>query len=178
MRSASEGGPAGPGSAGITPVAITPAGTGIALQRRFRASPDRVFRAWTEPAALREWWCPPGWIAGDIEIDLRPEGRYRIEMRRTGGGERVAVHGRFVAITPPRRLVYTWSWKGAFADMAATLVTVEIDGSADETLLTLRHDNFAHPGEREQHRTGWIAACNRLDRLLTPIDEPVRQLAD
>ena len=54
----------------------------IELQRRFRASPDRVFRAWTEPTALREWWCPPGWIAGEIAIDLRPGGRYRIEMSR------------------------------------------------------------------------------------------------
>jgi hypothetical protein len=61
--------------------------------------------------------------------------------------------------------------------MAPTLVTVEIDGSPGETLLTLRHDNFADPGTREQHRTGWIAACNRLDRLVTPINEPYRRSA-
>jgi len=30
-------------------------GIGIELQRRFRASPERIFRAWTQPAALREW---------------------------------------------------------------------------------------------------------------------------
>src|SRR4051794_41681740 len=96
MRSAIEGGPAGIGSAG----------TGIALQRRFRASPDRVFRAWTEPAALREWWCPPGWVAGEIAIDLRPGGTYRIEMRRIGGGERLAISGQFLDVTPPRRLVF------------------------------------------------------------------------
>ena len=167
MRSAGEGGPAG-----TRPPGVMPAGTGIELQRRFRASPDRVFRAWTEPAALREWWSPPGWIAGAIEIDLRPEGCYRIEMRPIGGGERVAIHGMFLEITPPRRLVYTWIWEGAFAKTAPTLVTVEIDGSKDETLLTLRHENFAQPGSREQHRTGWIAACNRLDRLITPIPEP------
>jgi len=168
MQSAIEGGPAG----------IGPAGTGIALQRRFRASPHRVFRAWTEPSALREWWCPAGWIAGEIVIDLRPGGTYRIEMRRIGGGECLAIRGEFLDVTPPRRLVFTWIWDGAFADTAPTLVTVEIDGSPDETLLTLRHENFADPGTRNQHHTGWIAACNRLDRVVTPIGEPYRRLAD
>jgi uncharacterized protein YndB with AHSA1/START domain len=162
MRSAIEGGPAGTGFPGI----------GIELQRRFRASPDRVFRAWTEPAALREWWCPPGWIAGEIDVDPRPGGTYRIEMRRIGDGERVAVCGEFLEVMPPRRLVYTWSWEGAFADMAPTLVTVAIDDSKDGTVLTLLHENFGDPGIRNQHRTGWIAACNRLDRLIVPIREP------
>jgi uncharacterized protein YndB with AHSA1/START domain len=145
-----------------------PAGIGIALQRRFRASPDRVFRAWTEPAALREWWCPAGWVAGEIAIDPRPGGTYRIEMRRSGGGERLAVRGEFLDVMPPWRLVYSWIWEGAFPETAPTLVTVEIDGSPDETLLTLRHDDFTDAGIREQHRTGWIAACNRLDRVVTP----------
>ena len=168
MRSPIEGGPAGLGSAG----------TGIVLQRRFRASPARVFRAWTEPAALREWWGPPGWIVGNIEIDLRRDGNYRIDMHPIGSGEGVAIRGVFLEVTPPRRLVYTWIWVGAFAEMASTLVTVEIDGTSDGTLLTLRHDNFLDPGIREQHRTGWIAACNRLDRLVTPIRERHRELVD
>jgi uncharacterized protein YndB with AHSA1/START domain len=168
MRSVPAGGQTGTGAPGI----------GTTLQRRFRASPDRVFRAWTEPAALREWWCPPGWIAGDIDIDLRPGGTYRIEMRRIGGDERLAVHGEFLDVTPPRRLVYTWSWEGAFAAKAPTLVTVEIDASEDETVLTLRHENFADAEIRSQHRTGWIAACNRLDQVVTPADELSRHLAD
>ena len=91
MRSATQGGPAG----------IGPAGTAIELQRRFRASPDRVFRAWTAPTALREWWCPPGWIAGDIEIDLRPGGSYRIEMSRLCDSALVAIRGAFLEVTPP-----------------------------------------------------------------------------
>jgi uncharacterized protein YndB with AHSA1/START domain len=173
MRSASEGGPAGTG-----PSRIGLPGVGVELQRRFRASPDRVFRAWTEPAALREWWCPPGWIAGTIEIDLRPGGRYRIDMSRLGDGARVAVRGEFLEVMPPRRLVYTWTWENAFSDLDPTLVTVEIAGSEDGTILMLRHENFGDPGIRNQHRTGWITACNRLDRVVTPADEPYRHLAD
>jgi uncharacterized protein YndB with AHSA1/START domain len=127
-----------------------------------------VFRAWTQAAALREWWCPPGWTAGDIVIDLRVGGAWRIAMRRAGDGEAVSVHGEFLEVQPPRRLVYTWRWEGAFAQMPETLVMIELAGTENDTLLTIRHENFIDPGIRQQHRSGWIAACDRLDRLLTP----------
>ena len=54
----------------------------IHAQRRFAAPPERVFHAWTEPEALKRWWCPPGWTAADIEVDLRVGGAYRIGMCR------------------------------------------------------------------------------------------------
>ena len=82
-------------------------------------------------------------------------------MSRRCDGTRVAVGGVFLEVMPPRRLVYTWGWEGAFAELAQTLVTVEIDGSEGGTVLTLRHENFGDLGVRNQHRTGWIAACNR-----------------
>lgn len=94
---------------------------GFELQRRFRASPERVFRAWTQPVALREWWCPAGWVAGEIEIDLRVGGAYRIAMTRTAGGAPVAVAGQFFEVEPPERLVYSWCWEGAFTEMPETL---------------------------------------------------------
>ena len=155
--------------------AVKPATMEIELQQRFRASPERVFRAWTSPTALRQWWCPAGWVAGDIEIDLNIGGAYSIAMSRAGGGETVSVHGRFVEVRPPERLVYTWRWEGAFARMPETLVTVELRGelrgSESETVLTLRHENFADYTTRQQHRSGWIAACDRLDAMLTPVAE-------
>ena len=150
-------------------VAAHPAGLGIELQRRFRASSERVFRAWTQPVALREWWCPAGWAAGEIKIDLRVGGLYRIAMIWAGdAGPGVSVAGQFLEVRPPERLVYTWRWEGAFTGMPETLVTLELRGSETETLLTLRHDNFTDAALRQQHRSGWIAACDRLDRAMTP----------
>ncbi|MGE5269891.1 MAG: SRPBCC family protein [Thiohalocapsa sp.] len=145
-----------------------PGTVGIELQRRFRASPETLFEAWTTPAALRQWWCPPGWSAGDIEIDLRVGGSYRIAMLQSGRHAPVAVVGEFLDVQPPYRLVYTWRWEGAFPELPPTLVTLELQPSEGETLLVLRHVNFADAALREQHRTGWIAACNRLDFAVTP----------
>ena len=144
------------------------ASAGLQLQRRYRASPERVFRALTQPAALREWWCPPGWIAGEIALDLRAGGAYRIAMKRLEDGKQVAVSGRFLEVQPPERLVYTWRWEGAFADLAETRVTLELQRAESETIVLLSHEDFSDPALLEQHRTGWIAACKRLDRLLAP----------
>jgi uncharacterized protein YndB with AHSA1/START domain len=149
--------------------AAAPGITGFELQRTFRASPERVFRAWTQPAALREWWCPPGWVAGEIEIDLRIGGTYSVAMSRAGSaGSLVSVSGQFLEVRPPERLVYTWRWEGAFAEIPETLVILELRGSNNETVLTLHHDKFADAGLRQQHRSGWMAACDRLDRVVTP----------
>jgi uncharacterized protein YndB with AHSA1/START domain len=140
----------------------------IELRRVFRASPDAVFRAWTQPEALKAWWCPSGWIAAEVEIDLRVDGAYRIGMRRLAGGAEVRVCGRFLEVSPPNRLAYTWRWEGAFAGMPETRVTVTLTQIASGTELTLRHEHFTDAGIRQQHRSGWIAACERLDRALPP----------
>lgn len=140
----------------------------LELHRSFRAPADRVFRAWTEPAALREWWCPAGWVAGEVAIDLRVGGAYRIEMRRGDGDGRseVAVCGRFLEVRPPHRLAFTWHWEGAFANQPETRVVLQLQQSGEITELVLRHENFADDGVRQQHWSGWLAGCGRLDRLL------------
>ena len=150
-------------------------GLGFELQRRFRASPERVFQAWTQPTALCEWWCPPGWIADDIDIDLREGGVYHIVMQRSAGGTGVSVSGRFIEIRAPERLVYTWRWEGAFAEMPETLVTLELQGTSDETLLTLCHEGFHEDGTQQQHRSGWITACDRLDQSLSAQAAPAER---
>jgi uncharacterized protein YndB with AHSA1/START domain len=89
-------------------------------------------------------------------------------MTRPAGGSPVAVSGQFLEVRPPKRLVYTWCWEGAFTGMPPTLVRLELEGSAGETLLTLWHENFADAPLRQQHRSGWISACDSLDRFVTP----------
>jgi uncharacterized protein YndB with AHSA1/START domain len=108
-------------------------------------------------------------------IDVGRDGYRRGKMRRVQppGAPLEARASRLTSVPssevrPPERLVYTWRWEGAFAGMPETLVTLELRGTESETLLMLRHDNFTDPGLRQQHRSGWIAACDRLDRATTP----------
>ena len=140
------------------------AGISIRLRRRFFAPRERVFRAWTLAETLKQWWCPDGWATAEVEIDLRAGGAYRIGMRRLDGGPPVYVHGCFLEVCSPEKLVYTWNWENAFAQMPETRVTVQFSESDGITDVLLLHESLPDIAVCLQHRNGWIAAWARIER--------------
>jgi uncharacterized protein YndB with AHSA1/START domain len=50
----------------------------LVVRKTIQATPERLFRAWTEPEQLRRWWGPEGAICVDPEVDLQVGGHYRI----------------------------------------------------------------------------------------------------
>jgi uncharacterized protein YndB with AHSA1/START domain len=80
----------------------------MSLTRRISAPLEVVFRAWTDPRHLAEWWGPKGFTNALCEVDARAGGAIRISMRGPDG----VVHpmtGRFVEIDRPHRLVFVAS---------------------------------------------------------------------
>lgn len=142
------------------------AGITLRLRRKFSKPPAKVFHAWTQPEALKRWWCPPGWQPRDITVDLRAGGSYRIGMHRTSDSKPVSIEGEFVEVAPPLKLVYTWRWLGAFEEMPETRVTVEFLAVDRGTEIILTHENFPGVPSWQQHRAGWIAACDRMEVIL------------
>jgi uncharacterized protein YndB with AHSA1/START domain len=146
------------------------AGITIRLHRRFAAARERVFRAWTDPDILKQWWCPNGWMPTEIEIDLRVGGTYRIGMRRAEGGVSVSVSGHFLEIRLPERLVYTWRWENAFVGMPETRVTVQFGESDGGTEVVLIHENLPEIAVCLRHREGWVATWDRIEKSLAIVD--------
>jgi len=140
------------------------------LRRWFAAPRQNVFRAWTHPEALKNWWCPIGWAPAEMEIDLRVAGTYRIGMRNLASGLLVSVYGRFLEVHTPERLVYTWRWENAFHDMPETRITVQFVEHNTGTEVVLTQDNLPEVGVCLRHRAGWIAAWNRMEELCLNCD--------
>ena len=147
------------------------AGIAILLRRRFVAPREKVFRAWTDAEVLKRWWCPQGWAPAEIAIDVRDGGAYRIGMRRPELGPAIYVHGHFLEVRPPERLVYTWEWENAFEQMPQTRVTVQFIESGATTEIVLMHENLPEIPVCLQHRAGWIAAWERIERRLQEADD-------
>jgi uncharacterized protein YndB with AHSA1/START domain len=136
--------------------------TAIVLQWRYPAPPERVFRAWTEPEILKEWFVPSAaWQVPIAEIDLRPGGRYRIVMKAPNG-EGHEGGGTYREVSPPGKLVFTWAW--GFTQDKESLVTVELRESEGGTSLLLTHERLA-PERREPHLDGWTKSLARLAQL-------------
>jgi uncharacterized protein YndB with AHSA1/START domain len=79
------------------------------ISREFDAPRDLVFKAWTEPERLAQWWGPKGFTMESCKVDLRPGGMFLYGMRGPDGLE---IWGRFIyrEIVPPKRMVFIVSF--------------------------------------------------------------------
>lgn len=146
-----------------------PARAGFTIERILSASPERVFRAWTDPEELILWLSPSP--EGSAEVDLRVGGRFRIVM--SGGGREIEHTGEYRELEIPHRLVFTWA--SEFTD-GESVVTVELHPSAGgKTRLVLSHE-LLPASHVKSHEQGWgtfLDALNtRLKRAFLIRDTP------
>lgn len=117
------------------------------ISRTFDARRDLMWRVWTEPAHLNQWWGPKGLTTVCHQNDLRPGGVFHYSMQAPNG---TVMWGKWVyrEVTPPERLVYVSSFsdeagsttRAPFSqefplELLSTLTLTEADG---RTTVTVR----------------------------------------
>jgi uncharacterized protein YndB with AHSA1/START domain len=110
-----------------TAVVTLPSDTQILIMREFAAPRHLVYRAYTTPELIEQWWAGERGDVTSIEVDLRVGGMWRYVMVATGGFE-VAFHGEYREIVPNERLVSTEVFEGM------------PDGEALDTLTLIEND--------------------------------------
>ena len=78
----------------------------LVLDREVDVAPELVWRAWTEPELITQWFTPKPWETPVAEVDLRPGGIFRTVMRAPDGEEYHNV-GCYLEVVPNERLVWT-----------------------------------------------------------------------
>jgi uncharacterized protein YndB with AHSA1/START domain len=78
----------------------------LVLERELDAPAAALWACWTQPGLLERWFCPVPWRATDVEIDLRPGGRFNTVIRGPGG-EAMPGRGCYLEVVPERRLAWT-----------------------------------------------------------------------
>ena len=83
--------------------------TDFVISRVFDAPRETVWKAWTEPERLKQWWGPKGFKVHTCKVDLRPGGVFLYGMRAPDGGD---IWGKFVyrEIAAPKKLVFIVSF--------------------------------------------------------------------
>lgn len=137
----------------------------LRLSRRLKAPREAVFRAFTDPAELAKWFGPEGVEVDNVKIDLRPGGSYSVEFHEKDG-QVIPLSGIYREVTPPERLVMTWTWAGTGMAGIETLVTIELSEADGETELTLTHERLPSQEFLDLHSQGWASTFNCLDRLV------------
>jgi len=144
----------------------------LELTRFLKAPPAKVWRCWTEPALICQWFCPAPWGVTEAVADLRPGGRFYTLMKGPAG-EVVPNEGSFLDLVPERRLVFTDLFHSDYRPAAqpglgfSAIVTFAPEGSGTRYTARARHRS---PAERQGHERmgfheGWGAAAGQLDAL-------------
>ena len=149
-------------TAAAKPLAERPS---LTLTRRFRARPEKVWAAWTEPEKLIGWFGPanvkPGTLRADL--DVRVGGRYRICFEHESG-EYSEVGGVYRDVVPNERLVFSWAWHSTPERESLLTIALKPDGTG--TMLTLLHEQFFDSAARDGHEKGWIELLGKLEQFV------------
>jgi uncharacterized protein YndB with AHSA1/START domain len=158
-------------------------GLTLQIRRTFAAPREKVFAAWAQREQLEQWMCKDASAHTVIhhEQDIRTGGRYRMEVRDTAKGETYTGYGVYREVTPPARIVFTWSWTketpgGEVVSLhpgnPETVVTVEFFARGKSTEIVLTHATFGAAKDRDEHNRGWNGCFDVLARVLQTTSTP------
>jgi uncharacterized protein YndB with AHSA1/START domain len=142
-----------------------PADRTLVIERVFKASPEKVFKAWTNPAILVKWWGPEGFDTPECKMDVRAGGEYRTTMVSPDGKSHT-VSGIYREISPPNRLVMTWGWEEDGQRGHETIIEVTFEPASPGTKMRLVQSVFESENSRDMHNQGWTSSFNDLERIL------------
>lgn len=78
----------------------------LSIERIVDVSPELVWKGWTTPELMKQWFAPKPWTTPEIELDLRPGGIFRTSMRGPEG-EAFDGKGCVLEVVPNEKLVWT-----------------------------------------------------------------------
>lgn len=145
--------------------------TDLELIRHLKASPAKIWRCWTEPALLEQWFAPKPVVTRDVEIDLRPGGSFKNTMDVPDHGTMIS-HGCILEVVPQQKLVWTDLLQGGFRPAGETfgftaIILLEPEGEGTLYRAIALHRT---PDQRKSHEdmgfhAGWGTAAAQLDEL-------------
>jgi uncharacterized protein YndB with AHSA1/START domain len=131
----------------------------------FDATPERVFEAWTDRKAFMSWYGPEGCTTTFCEMDVRVGGAWRACIQSPQGDE-YWMEGKYIEITRPSKLVFTYGDGSGKPKMGETLVTIQFKRVGDKTQMLFRQTDFPTKELRDSHYGGWSSAFRCLGTYL------------
>ena len=146
----------------------------LLLTRIIDAPRAKVFRAWTDPTLLKQWFAPPPYTTPVAELDVRPGGANLVVMRSPDGTE-LPNRGVYLQVVENERLVftdaYTEAWKPSEKPFMTVILTFEDVGGKTRYTARVRHWTVADREAHEQmgFHQGWGQCTDQLAALVAKL---------
>jgi uncharacterized protein YndB with AHSA1/START domain len=147
----------------------------LSLTRVINAPREKVFRCWTDPTLIVQWFTPPPWKTTHAETDVRAGGSSYVVMQGPDGTE-MPNRGVYLEVVRNEKIVatdaYTKAWEPSAKPFFTMILTFEEAGPG-KTKYTARalhwtkEDMAAH--EKMGFHEGWGIATDQLAALAAKI---------
>lgn len=138
----------------------------LVLVRIFDAPRELVYAIWTDPAHALAWWGPREHPAIHVAMDVRPGGAWSATLRSPDGREELTSSGIYHEVSPPDRLVFSFTWDRGPDGGRETLVALTFEDAGGKTRMTLRQAPFVSLSSRDGHGHGWWSCMDRLEDFI------------
>ena len=146
-------------------------GRELSLTRLIDAPREKVYRAWTQPDLLMQWFAPKPWSTVRADVDLRAGGGNVLVMADAEGNE-YPNPGQYLEVVPNEKLVFTDAYVGDWAPSPKPFMTVTLtftdEGGKTRYTAVVKHwsveDRKAH--EAMGFHEGWGLCTDQLEALV------------
>ena len=143
-----------------------PTGT-VRLHRVLRSKPERVYRAFLDPAAMAKWLPPYGFTCTVHHMEARVGGSYRMSFTNFGTGSSHSFGGEFTALVPNERVSYT----DKFDDpnlKGGMNVNITFRKVMCGTEINITQEGIPDAIPTEMCYLGWQESLDQLELLVEP----------
>jgi uncharacterized protein YndB with AHSA1/START domain len=146
----------------------------LVLTRLIDAPREKLFRAWTDPELLKQWFAPLPYTTPHAELDVRPGGASLVVMKGPDGQE-MPNRGVYLEVIKNERIVftnaYTKAWEPSDKPFMTVILTFEDEGGKTRYTARVRHWSVE---DREMHEKmgfhqGWGQCADQLTALVAKL---------
>jgi uncharacterized protein YndB with AHSA1/START domain len=136
----------------------------LETSKDFSVPANKLYKAWTEPEQLKQWWKPIGNQLKEVDNDIRDGGRVAYQFVE----DTLRVSGEYLEVKEGQNLVYTWNWEfpNDAVKNGAFKLNVRFEDKGNGSKLSVTQENFQDEEALQPHKEGWDKALNDLQNYL------------
>lgn len=137
----------------------------VRLHRVLRTTPERVYKAFTNPEAMTKWLPPHGFTAAVHHFDARVGGTYKMSFTNFGSGKSESFGGEFLELVPGARICHTDKFDDPNlpGEMKTTIVLEKVSCGTD---LSITQEGIPEMIPVEACYLGWQESLTLLAQLV------------
>jgi uncharacterized protein YndB with AHSA1/START domain len=139
----------------------------LSIKKVFDAPIELVWKAWTDPDHIVQWWAPPGMKITVVDHNFKVGGKWKYSMPMPDGNLFIS-EGTYIEIEPLKKIVTTADFK-PMTEGVELHVLFEADGNKTIFTFSVVHETEEYTKQQEKmgFYNGWGSAFNRMENVLS-----------